>query len=341
MKTVRLAAAVLGTLILSACGASRSAPAAFSRTVSLPYARCTFTITQGGDEATVTACIARISEVFRELDMYGDESDLASVNRAAGRGPARVSADAVAAVGQALGLAAATGGRYDPTVGTLSRLWGISGGHPRIPAQEEIDAVRALVDWRKVAVDEAARAVGLAVKGMALDLGSVLKGYAAVETGNLLASRGVTSAVVDIGGSVVTVGSGSGGRAWRVGVQEPGAPAGTNVGVIDVRDEVVNTSGLYQQFFVSGGKRYAHIFDTATGYPVDNGVEGVTVIRDRHLNADGPSLAILVSGPDGGLALARSLGVEAVIIGADRTIRMTDGIRRRFTLQDTSYRIVR
>ena len=176
---------------------------------------------------------------------------------------------------------------------------------------------------------------------MAIDLGSVLKGYAAVETGNILAARGLASAIVDIGGSVVAVGAGPGGRPWRVGLQEPGAPRGTFVGLVTARDEVVNTSGLYEQYFVADGRRYAHIFDTATGYPVDNGVEAVTVIRDRQHNADGPSLAILVNGAEAGLALAKRLGVEAVIIGSDRSIRMTDGVRRRFTLLDRSYRIVK
>ena len=98
----------LAGLALVGCG---NGPSSFSRTVDLPYARCAFTITAGGDDAAVNACTKRISEVFRELDMYRDDADLAAVNRAAGRGPVAVSADTFTAIGQALDLARATGGR--------------------------------------------------------------------------------------------------------------------------------------------------------------------------------------------------------------------------------------
>jgi FAD:protein FMN transferase len=325
-------------LALAACGPDGGS---FTRTVELPFARCVFTMTAGRDDAAISACTSRISEVFRELDMYREDSDLAAINRAAGRGSVTVSADTAAAVAQALDLARDTDGRFDPTVAPLTRLWGISGEHPRVPGPAAIAGALAAVDWQGVVVDGAALSVGLARPGMALDLGSVLKGYASVETGKVLAARGIASAIVDIGGSIVAVGEGPRGRPWRVGLQEPGAPRGTYVGLVTVQDEVVNTSGLYEQYFVANGRRYAHIFDTATGYPVDNGVEAVTVIRDRKLNADGPSLAILVSGAEAGLALAKRLGVDAVIIGSDRTIRMTDGVRRRFTLLDRSYSVAR
>ena len=331
------AALICLLLPLISCASPR---AGVTRTLDLAYARCSLTLGDHADEAIFAACFSRIEGILRSLDMYNDQSEVSAVNRAAGVRPVAVSAETIQVLRQGLSLAERTGGRFDPTVGPLVRLWGISGSNPRVPSSAEIDAARALVDWKKVSVDEKARTVFLERPGMSLDFGALLKGFAAVEAGRLLSARGVTSAIAEIGGSVIALGSSPRGGPWRVGVQEPGAPNGTFVGLLRVRDAVVNTSGLYEQFFIADGKRYAHILDTRTGYPVANGVDAVVVIRDRLQNADGPSLAILALGPEEGLALAERLGVDALIIGADRTLRMTDGARRRFELLDRSYRIV-
>ena len=77
-----------------------------------------------------------------------------------------------------------------------------------------------------------------------------------METGRLLSARGVKSAIVDIGGSVLALGSRPDGTPWRIGIQKPGAPHGTLLGEVEVRDEVVNTSGAYEQFFIQNGRRY-------------------------------------------------------------------------------------
>jgi len=176
-------------------------------------------------------------------------------------------------------------------------------------------------------------------KGMALDFGALSKGYAAVEAGKVLYRHGVRGAIMDLGGSILALGSQSGGRPWRIGLQKPTAPRGTPLGVLLARDEVINTSGAYERFFMANGRRYHHILDTRSGYPVENGVEAVTVISSRLRNADGPTLSIMALGVEEGLALAMRLGIDAVIIGSDRTLHMTPGARSRFTLLDASYRI--
>jgi FAD:protein FMN transferase len=310
-----------------------------TRTRDLPYARIKLIVAGSPPESTFDACFARIEKIFRSMDMYRPDSELTAVSRASGVRPVAVSTDILEVMRQGMSLAELSGGRFDPSVGPLVKLWGIGGDLPRVPRADEIRGALELVDWRRVAVNEKAGTVFLRTPGMCLDFGALIKGYAAVETGRVLSARGVASAIVDIGGSVLALGSSAQGGPWRVGLQEPGAPPGSLIGVILARDEVVNTSGLYERFFVSGGKRYAHIMDTRTGYPVDNGVEAVTVIAPRLRNADGPSLTVLSLGAEEGLALASKIGVDAVVISADRTLRMTDGARRRFQLLDNSYRI--
>jgi FAD:protein FMN transferase len=339
-EKVKTAFSAFVTLSLAAVLAACSAPPSpVTHTHDFPYARCTLTIADHADEAVFTACFARIGQILGEMDMYSADSEIAAMNAAAGGKPVPVSDDIREVLRQGLALAEATGGRFDPTVGPLVRLWGIGGGAPRVPAPGEIRSALQLVGWKDVTLDETAETVALRRAGMALDFGSLEKGYAAVEAGRVLRQNGVQGAIMDLGGSILALGSQQGGRPWRIGLQKPAASRGTPLGVLLARDEVINTSGAYERFFLAKGHRYHHIMDTRTGYPVENGVEAVTVISSRLQNADGPSLSILTLGVEDGLALAKRLGVDAVIIGSDRTLHMTPGARRRFTLLDTSYRI--
>jgi FAD:protein FMN transferase len=330
-------ATTLGCLLLMQACASPSVPVTQAR--ELPYAHCTLTLFDHADDATFAACFARIEAVLSKFNMYSADSEISAVNRAAGMDAVQVSDDFCEVLRQGLELSNLTDGLFDPTVGPLVKLWRVGSDKPRIPKPGEIRSALQLIGWRDVVLDEKAKTVALRRAGMTLDFGALLKGYSAVETGRLLAARGVRSAIVDIGGSVLAVGSRPGGTPWRIGLQKPGAPHGTLLGEVAVRDEVVNTSGAYEQFFIQNGRRYQHIMDPRTGYPVDNGVEAVTVISGRLRSADGPTLAILALGLEGGLALAKRLGIDVVIVGSDRTLHMTPGASRRFTLLDPTYSI--
>jgi FAD:protein FMN transferase len=318
-----------------------SAPGApITRTRALPFAQCTLTLYDHAGEAAFAACFDRIDEILGKFNMYSTDSEISLVNRTAASAPVSVSEDFREALHQGLQLAALTDGMFDPTVGPLVKLWGVDSDKAHVPKPEDIRAALRLIGWRDVILDDTAGTVTLRRPGMTLDFGALLKGFAAVETGRVLTARGVRSAIIDVGGSVLALGSRPDGTPWRIGIQKPDAPRGVSLGRVEVRDAVVNTSGSYEQFFSQNGRRYQHIMDPHTGYPIDNSVESVTVIADRLHNGDGPSLSVLALGVEKGLALAAQLGIDVIIVGSDRRIHMTPGATRRFTLVDSSYAIV-
>ena len=323
-------------LSVSACSVS-SGPV--TQTRQFPFALTTATLYDNAAKGTFDACFDRIGKILGEFNMYNVDSEISKVNRASGRGAVPVSQDFCDALHQALQLASLTDGLSDPTVGPLVKLWRIGSDQARVPKPEEIQSALVLIGWRDVALDEKDRTVSLLHPGMTLDFGAILKGFAAVAAGRVLHARGVKSAVVEIGGSVLALGSRRDGTPWRIGIQTPGASTGIYLGLVDVRDKVVNTSGSYEQFFIQNGRHYQHIFNPHTGYPVDNGVVSVTVIADRQTNADGPTLAILALGVKRGLAFAKQLGVDAIIIDDNRRVHMTAGVLRLFTLSDPTYSI--
>ena len=325
------AATLLSFVLFSACSAP-SGPV--TQTREFPFAKTTLTLYDHAEDATFAACFDRIETILHKFNMHSSDSEISAVNRAAGTGPVPVSEDLQEALRQGLQLASLTDGLFDPTVGPLVKLWGIGSDKAHVPAQEQIRSALRLVGWRDVVLDERAKTVALRRPGMTLDFGALLKGFAAVETGRILSSHGVRSAVVDVGGSILALGSRPDGAPWRIGIQKPDAPTGVSLGVVEVRDEVVNTSGSYEQFFVSRGRRYQHILDPRTGYPVDDGVVSATVISNRLRNADGPTLSIMALGVERGLAFAKQLGVDTVILDSHRVIHMTPGVSQRFTLLD-------
>jgi len=323
-------------LTMSACSGPRGP---VTRTQQLPFELATVTLYDHASDSTFAACFARIDEILDKFNMYSANSEISSVNQAAGKGAVSVSADFCEALRQVLQLSSLTDGLFDATVGPIVKLWKIGSDQAHVPKPEEIRSALRLVGWKDVVLDEKARTVTLLHPGMTLDFGAILESFAAVEAGRLLHARGVRDAVVDVEGKVMALGSRPDGAPWRIGIQTPGASTGTYLGVVEVRDEVVNTSGSYERFFLQKGRRYQHIFNPHTGYPVDNGVESVTVISNRLHNADGTTLAILALGVEKGLAFAKQLSVDAIIIGEDKKIHMTVGVRRHFTLYDSSYSV--
>lgn len=291
-----------------------------------------------GSGATFDSAFARLKEIDGELAMWNEGSGLAALNRAAGSGPRRVSADLLAVASRGLELARSTEGIFDPTVGPLVRLWGIGGPSPRLPSRGEEAAARALVGWSRVAIDADASAIALE-RGMALDFGALAKGYGAMEAARLLKGRGLRSGLVDVGGCVIAIGSGPRGEAWKIGVQDPGAPRGSPLGYFSVRDSAVDTSGCYERYFEKDGRRYPHIFDTRTGLPVDGSTVSATVVTPLSINSDGPPLALIVLGPRDGLALAERLGLPAVIIDDHKNIYLSSRAKAIFTLTNPAYRL--
>jgi thiamine biosynthesis lipoprotein len=276
--------------------------------------------------------------VFPPEDGEEGENDLLRINRRAGIGPVKVSAELIAVLDRALYYAEISGGAFDPTVGPLVKLWGIGTETPRIPGGDEIEAALALVDWRDVRVNHEEETVFLARPGMTLDLGAIAKGYAADEAAALIKKAGLRRGIIDLGGNILTLGTRQGDQPWRIGIQTPDQERGEYLGVLAVRDKSVVTSGVYERFFEEEGRRYHHILSTSDGYPVENGLLSVTIVADWSIDADGLSTSVFALGYEKGRALVESLpGVEAIFVSRDRVVRGTPGAMAAFSLANPSY----
>ena len=283
-----------------------------------------------GDGALLDAAEDRVRELEALWSVTDPGSEIYALNR---DGSAALSGDTAGLLAGALELCGRTGGALDITVYPVVRLWGFTTGEYNLPEAEAVEELLTRVDYARVALDETAWAASLP-DGMELDLGSVAKGYAGDALSALLKSRGVESALLDLGGNIQAVGAKPDGTPWRIGVRDPEGDG--ILGVVEVIDRAVVTSGGYERYFEQDGVRYWHIIDPATGAPARSGLASVTVIGESGLVCDALSTALFVMGLDRALEHWREYrDFEAVFIAEDGSVTVTAGLEDSFALSQT------
>ena len=223
-----------------------------------------------GDERrardAIDAAIADVLRIEAKYSRYRDDSVTTSINRAAGRDEVAIDAETKALLRYADQCHALSGGRFDITSGVLRRAWDFRRDPPRVPAQHEIDALLPMIGWEHV--DASTGRVRLAHTGMQIDLGGIGKEYAADRAATLLQQHGIVHALVNLGGDVRAIGAQAGGAPWRIGIVHPRRPEAA-IASIELSDGAVATSGDYERYFMHEGRRYCHLIDARTGWPVE------------------------------------------------------------------------
>lgn len=255
-----------------------------------------------------------VSDTFAEVDEMMSEwkpgSPLTAVNHNAGVAPVAVPPELRALIERSLELAAATDGAFDPTWAALWGLWDFKADHPALPDPAEVARRIALVDYRKVQLQD--DTVYLPDPGMLIGLGAIAKGYAIDVAAQRLRDAGFHDFLILGGGQVYAAGARDG-RPWRVGIRDPrGSPADL-IATLELRDASASTSGDYERFFIVDGVRYHHILDPRTGYP-SRAERAVTVVCPDATTADALSTALMIVDPSRAESLATRFNAWALLI---------------------------
>ena len=271
----------------------------------------------GADDAQASQVFSTLQEAFQGMhrDWHAWEPGmLTAANEAFARGrSAKANEDIVELVRRSQDLEARTGGRFNPAIGSLIRLWGFhTSTYPIIgppPGREQIAELLAMQPSSSdIRIDDLTlSSVNPAAQ---LDFGGIAKGYAIDIACRLIREAGVENAIVNAGGDLRAFGS-HGERPWRIAVRAPG---GGIAGTLEAgADEAIFTSGNYERFRQENEKRYPHILDPRTGWPVED-LASVTVITDEGTLADAAATALIVAGLDEWQEVARSLGLDQVMM---------------------------
>lgn len=321
----RMFAFLLAPLLLLPYGCAPAQP--LERTFFAMDTVMTLRLYQGGDGSLLDRAEARVRELEGLWSVTDGASEISTLNH---DGSAELSPETADLLRTALDMCRRTDGALDISTYPVLRAWGFTTGEYSVPGGEAIAALLPLVDYGRVALEAGAAALP---PGMEIDLGSVAKGYTGDALAALLKQGGAASALLDLGGNIQAVGSKPDGSPWRVAIRDPAGDG--NIGVVEVADQAVVTSGGYERYFEEDGVRYWHIIDPATGWPARSGLASVTVVGESGLLCDGLSTALFVMGREGALEHWRQhRDFEAVLVSEDGSVTITAGLEGRFTPAD-------
>lgn len=331
------------SLLFTSCqsGTAKAAAEPLSKTNYLLGTIIEVTIYDKQDEKIIDEVFARIAEIEREMTINNaDTSEIIALNNASGKNEVVLSPDTFYVVEKGKQYSEISNGIFDITVGPVVKSWNIGTEYAAIPDKNKLAEAVKLVDYTKLSLNKEKHSAYLEEQGMKVDLGAIAKGYAADEAARILKENGVEHAIINLGGNVITVGGNPKGTPWRIAIQDPFNPRGEFIGVVTVADKTVVTSGTYERYFEVDGKKYHHILDPFTGYPVENNLFSVSIITDKSVDGDGLSTTCLLYGLEEGMKLIEKLdNVEAVFITADKKVYASSGLKEIFTITNPEFKL--
>ena len=268
-----------------------------------------------------------VTDLEKKVSVTDPDSEIYAINL---QGAGTLTGEAEELMKLALSMCSRTEGMLDISVYPVVRAWGFTTGAYQIPEMETLQKLLPLVDYTKIQYDSATGQVTIP-EGMTIDLGSIAKGYAGQLAAQYLRDHGVTSALLNLGGNVQTIGSKPDGTPWSIGIQDP--KGSSPMMALSVSDQAVITSGGYERYFEQDGQTYWHIMDPATGRPARSGLLSVSVIGEQGSVCDALSTALFVMGLEKAARFwAASDDFEAIFVTDTGEIYLTEGLKNQYVL---------
>ena len=284
------------------------------------------TLTAYGEHAqeAVDKAAERVEELDALLSTGDENSEIYQLNQS---GEATLSEEGGYLVERALELYQKTDGAFDIAIYPVMQAWGFPTQEYHVPDDATLKEKLALADASKVNYDKDTRKISFDQDGMEIDLGGIAKGYTSSQIMQIYQDCGVTSGLVNLGGNVQALGCKTDGSKWRVAIQSPDDTE-DYLGILEIENQAVITSGGYERYFEEDGVTYHHIIDPATGYPADSGLISVTIVSDDGTLADGLSTSLFIMGEEKAAQFWRenSDEFETIMETSDGKLYVTEGI---------------
>ena len=243
-----------------------------------------------------------------------------------------ISEDLAALLSEGLDITRESNGAFDIAIAPLTSLWDFTAEDPKVPDDAAIQKALPLCSSDGVTID--GQDITPPSDDIRFDVGAIAKGYIADRLKDFLIKKSVKSAIINLGGNVLCIGSKPDGTPFKIGIQKPFADRNETEAVMDITGKSVVSSGIYERCFKQDGKLYHHILNPQTGYPYDNGLISVTIISDQSVDGDALSTTCFALGLEDGLKFAEKKGVQAVFITEDYELHYTDGFRDEIRVTD-------
>ncbi len=333
LKTAAVAIAIVLVIIPQTSCASKSAEPVEKQSYYLDTI-CTISVfdmkggmTKAKAEKAIDATFDECRRLDKMLSPNGEASDIYRINQAHGA-PVQVSEETAKILKSGIKYGELSDGAFDITIGGVTSLWDFHSDSPKVPDPNELASAVAHVDYHNLEVD--GTTVVLKDPQAQVDVGGLAKGYISDVVADELENRGVTSAIVNLGGNIVAVGEKPGGKKFNIGIEKPYSERTDLIAETKVANKNVITSGVYERMFKANGKVYHHVLDPKTGYPVVTDLDSATIVgsRGKSMDADALSTICLIKGSTAAKDLIEGMkGYEGLFCTSDGTITMTSGMK--------------
>jgi len=312
-KTRKSLMLFLFPLLLSGCSLKTQEP--ISKTGIYFDTVIQIDIYDSNDTKLLNKCFEYCESFEQTISRTIETSEIYKINHSKGN-PVEVSDVTLELLQKGIEYGDLTNGKFDITIAPLMELWDFKNNSGDVPSHNDILEALSHVNYKNIVID--GNKVSLSDPDAAIDLGGIAKGYMADYLKEYLVSEGIESALINLGGNILTVGSKPDGTPYNLGIQKPFDKQGTTITSVKVTDSSVVSSGVYERYFEVDNTLYHHILDTTTGYSCDNNLLGVTILSEKSVDGDALSTSCFVLGLDAGQKLIKTLdGVDAIFITED------------------------
>lgn len=298
-----------------------------SKQIRLMGTTIDLTITHPTVDKVLEEVVALLKMYEKRFSANDPASELGQVNQLAGIHPVKVHPELYELIEIGKKHSAASNSHLNIAIGPLVQTWRIGFSDAKKPSESQIQKTLEKIDIDQVLLYN--DSVYLKSKGMAIDLGALAKGYIADRIIDYLISVGAESALINLGGNLVTMGPASHQKdeLWRVGIRNPGGSREQSQIILKVRDKSVVTSGIYERQLTANGEDYHHLFDTTTGYPIKTDIVSLTIVSDQSVDGEIWTSRLFGHPMQEVVRIVNNLpGIECIVINKQGIVNCSDGI---------------
>ncbi len=288
--------------------------------------------------SSVIECKRACYFVFKEIERIESllssqkgDSEISKINNMASQTPVHVSFETYSIISRAILYSKKFDGFFDISIGPVTELWGFNGERKiTIPSKEKLNSLKSLVDYNNIFPNIEDTTISLGAKGMKIDLGGIAKGYAVDRAAVVLKEQGILNFIINAGGDIYASGHKSEKINWLVGIKHP-RKSQALLAKFELRDYAVATSGDYERYADIDGKRYHHIINPKTGYPV-NYCQSVTVFASSVEAADAWATYLFIIGYNRYQTNKENAAINSIFVNSSGEINFDKSLERDFLL---------
>ena len=301
-----------------------------NRTIHMMGTTITLAVTHSTPQKIINEMVAQLQIYEQRFSANDPRSELSEVNQNAGIQPVIVHPELYELIKIGKYHSLAQDSNLNIAIGPLVQTWRIGFDNARVPSKDEIHQLLKIINPHEIILDDVEQSVFLTQKGMAIDLGSLAKGYIADRLVDYLTSVNTKSALINLGGNLISFGPAlkRSDRQWRIGIQNPVYSRGNTQIILKLQNKSVVTSGIYERNLEKNGETFHHIFDSKTGYPIETDMASLTIISDLSIDGEIWTTRLFGFPPEKIINILNQMkGIDGLVISSSGQVTYSEGIR--------------